>query len=144
MIPFTRRELERAWRISRDAAKISPRTNAHRLLLFYAVECGLKAAYIKRNNVNLLDHSIAKVLKHDLNGVMDKLNVSGDLRIPQDLSLHPCSDQTTNAAKIQRQFNCSELNQTWRYGGKLNPPNDDEKIEKQLEMVAEWIDGELR
>jgi hypothetical protein len=50
-IPFTDREMEKAWSQNLCAYQNSQetsRTNAHRLLLFYAVECGLKTILMKR------------------------------------------------------------------------------------------------
>ncbi len=59
-IPFTNRELVRAWRNSLDVSKSEQRTNPHRLLLFYAIECGLKAAYLKQINKTVIDSDIAQ------------------------------------------------------------------------------------
>ncbi|GCL37866.1 hypothetical protein SR1949_29780 [Sphaerospermopsis reniformis] len=49
-IPFTDKEMEKAWlrNISAYYKTPQPHTNAHRLLLFYAVECGLKAIFMKK------------------------------------------------------------------------------------------------
>jgi hypothetical protein len=47
-IPFTDKEMKKAWGGNLSASQTSPRTNAHRLLLFYAVECGLKAVLMAR------------------------------------------------------------------------------------------------
>jgi len=35
--------MRNAWRQNTAASQAEPRTNVHRSLLFYAVECGLKA-----------------------------------------------------------------------------------------------------
>ena len=51
MIVFTLREFKRAWRDASSAYdNCTKKTNAHRLLLFYAVETGLKAVVLRRNN----------------------------------------------------------------------------------------------
>lgn len=43
---LSRRELKKAWQSASKAyTDASNKTNAHRLLLFYAVETGLKAVY---------------------------------------------------------------------------------------------------
>ena len=70
MIPFTRRELLRAWNMATKASSSLYRNNAHRLLLFYAVECGLKATYLKRNNLDPLDSQTAAPIMHDLNRIL--------------------------------------------------------------------------
>lgn len=61
MIQFTRREIEKAWRENLLASSSkTPRTNPHRLLLFYAVECGLKAILMRRRQRDCTDASIAE------------------------------------------------------------------------------------
>jgi hypothetical protein len=56
-VPFTRREMHRGWSNSFQAyekAEASPPIqNSHRLLLFYAIECGLKAILMKRRGAEL-------------------------------------------------------------------------------------------
>ena len=51
MLPFTRREIEKAWRQNLKVSEVENRENPQRLLLFYAVECGLKAVIMKRENL---------------------------------------------------------------------------------------------
>jgi len=72
MIPFTQREMSRAYRQAKEAAKVNVRTNAHRLLLFYAVECGLKVAYMRQQNISIFDAAIADQIRHNLNDLMAK------------------------------------------------------------------------
>jgi hypothetical protein len=55
MIPFTDREIQRAWRTNLEASQVPSRNNAHRLLLFYAVECGLKAIIMKRERRKIIN-----------------------------------------------------------------------------------------
>lgn len=139
MIQFTRRELERAWRSATVAACFSHRTNAHRLLLFYAIECGLKAVHLKRKNINLLDSVTASIFKHDLNRILDHANVAKALRLPDQLSLPALKSPST-----PRHCKVGELNQVWRYGGCLEPPFDDYHVEIRLEEIHKWIQKELQ
>jgi hypothetical protein len=73
-ITFTDREMQRAWRENFSASHNHNRvrTNAHRLLLFYAVECGLKAVLMKRKKVSRTD-LYPEILKkgHDINGLLE-------------------------------------------------------------------------
>jgi hypothetical protein len=140
MIPFTRRELTRAWRQAYDASRVTPPSNAHRLLMFYAAECGLKASYLKQRNVEILDSTIASELMHDLNRVMDRLFIGATYHLPNSLSLNAI---TQNGNQIARNCECRELNQVWRYGGRLTLPNDDVRIEHALNEVNKWILKEL-
>lgn len=138
MIQFTRRELERAWKSTITAAHLPVRTNAHRLLLFYAVECGLKAAYLKRKNIDLLD-SETTLFKHNLNRILDQVNAAKALRLPDQLSLSALSRKGA-----PRNCGVGELNQVWRYGGCLELPCDDRNIESRLEEIHKWIQKELQ
>lgn len=140
MIPFTRRELVRAWNASTKASIAASRSNAHRLLLFYAVECGLKATYLKRNNLDPLDSHTAAPLLHDVNRILDLLHADAALRItPPQLNLSPLQKPTA----LQRPCRVGELNQVWRYGGELTGPTDAE-VEQKLEAIQNWIAKELQ
>ena len=141
MIPITRRELVKAWAELRQASKAANRVNPHRLLLFYAAECGLKAIYLKDNNAEVLDEDTIGLKSHDLNQVMDKLKMGKEFRLPVSLNL----PQLRTAGKIQpRKCGSGSLNQVWRYGSKCEHPMDDTQLEATLEKVNEWIAGEIR
>jgi hypothetical protein len=141
MIPFTRRELHNAWRSAKAASIVQPRTNPHRLLLFYAAECGLKAVYLKQQQADIIDGDIADKLKHDLNKIMDLLRMGKDYLLPISLSL-PAIKQKDGTER-QRPCDAGTLNQVWRYGGSLKNPSD-AAIEQQLEKINLWIAEELR
>ncbi|MGH2416106.1 MAG: hypothetical protein ACRDEA_20935 [Microcystaceae cyanobacterium] len=79
-IPFTDREVEKAWRENKSASDKTPRSNAHRLLLFYAVECGLKAILMRRQGKNRSDLCTDLYeCQHDVNKLLDCLSVDKDL-----------------------------------------------------------------
>lgn len=139
MISFSRRELLAAWNMATQASTALVRSNAHRLLLFYAVECGLKAVYLKRNNKDPLDSQTAAPIMHDLNRILDLLHVDAMLRItPLQFTLPPLKKPT-----LRRVCTVGELNQVWRYGGKLTNPTDTE-VEQKLEAIQKWIAKELQ
>lgn len=141
MIPITRRELVKAWAELRQASKTANRANPHRLLLFYAAECGLKAIYLKDSNAEVLDEDTIGLKSHDLNQVMDKLKMGKEYRLPVSLNL----PQLRTAGRIQpRKCGSGSLNQVWRYGSKCEHPMDDTQLEATLEKVNEWIAGEIR
>lgn len=147
MIPFSRRELERAWRTAYNASTVNPRTNAHRLLLFYAQECGLKAVVLKRQNKELLDQPIleetsARQVAHDLNKLLDILRAGRGLQLPLSLNLR--SLRTAERVELRRPCGTGEINQAWRYGGALDGPSDDQALELALEDVQKWLEGELK
>lgn len=141
MIIFTRREMTRAWKQAVDASKVPIRTNAHRLLLFYAAECGLKAVYMKERNVEIFDSALGNELQHDLNRVMGKMGVGKEHFLPSNFRLSPI--QLANHSTQSRNCACGEINQVWRYGGMLDAPKDID-IENALEKIITWIAKELK
>ncbi|OVZ75203.1 hypothetical protein [Yersinia intermedia] len=140
-IPFTDRELTRAWRNSIAVSKATPRLNPHRLLLFYAIECGLKAAYLKSIHKNIIDSSIADEFSHDINKICTKLVLGSQYQLPYSLKMKDC---IINNKQHSRTCSSSELNQIWRYGGELNGAIDDNQIESKLEKLNDWIEKALQ
>lgn len=152
MIVFTLRELKCAWRqatVVFETADSKTKTNAHRLLLFYAVETGLKAVLLKRQAKqdsedldNFFQDSEGKKRSgHDLNNLMDHLKVGTSLRfLDNRISL---DELQFPRPPRKRTASCGELNQIWRYGAKAKVPSDDE-LEMQLLAIQEWICGELQ
>lgn len=142
-IPFTDRELKRAWRELSAIATPAPggaRKNPHRLLLFYAVECGLKAVWLKRQSRSVFDREDIGRTGHDLRQVLKELKVSSQLTLPESLQLPAV---TSNQAQVLRNGDISILHQAWRYGGECAAPTD-EQCEHQLQEVLNWIQGELK
>ena len=74
-IPFTLRELKKSWANLNAASQQLPRGNAHRLLLVYAVECGLKAMWLKQENRTLFSSDDIARTGHDLNDVIKQLRL---------------------------------------------------------------------
>jgi len=138
VIPFTDRELQKAWRENQRAAKVETRTNAHRLLLFYSVECGLKAVLLKRQSKDCTD-SCRELLevRHDINKLLDKLAAGEKLKLPSQLSMKPLKNNQ------ERELSCGEINQMWRYGGGCENIKDNE-LEKKLLDILSWIAQELQ
>lgn len=142
-IPFTDRELRNAWRELSAIAMPSAATtrkNTHRLLLFYAVECGLKAVWLKRQSRNLFDRDDIEKTGHNLRQVLKELKVGAELSLPDNLQLAPV---TRNGTQEPRNGDISILHQAWRYGGNCTAPTDN-VCEQQLEQVLKWIQGELK
>lgn len=142
-IPFTDRELNRAYRaldLASKPAGNSVRTNPHRLLLFYAVECGLKAVWLKRKNRTLFDGEEIEKTGHNLRYLLKELKVSSRLDLPEGLQL---SSVKRDGADAPRAGDIRILHQVWRYGGECRIPTDQD-CEAQLLKVLTWIQGELK
>lgn len=142
MITFTDRELRRAWRENLDVSRLeSPIENPKLLLLFYAAECGLKALVLKNDNHSLSEESpIISEAGHDLRGLMRYLRIDGQFRLPRHLSLPPI--RRTGKNKKERGASLKDLNQVWRYGGKLNPKIKNE-IQEELKRLNDWLKERL-
>lgn len=141
-IPFTDRELKRAWR-ELSAAALPPdsiRRNPHRLLLFYAVECGLKVVWLKYKSRTLFDREDISQTGHDLRQILKELNVGSQLSLPGLLQLPTV---TRGQSQVRRTGDISILHQAWRYGGQCTSPTDQD-CAVQLQKVLEWIQGELK
>ena len=138
VIPFTDIELQKAWRENQGAAKVGTRTNAHRLLLFYSVECGLKAVLLKRQSKDCTDSCPELVeVQHDINKLLDKLAAGEKLKLPPQLGMKPLKNNQ------ERKFSCGEINQMWRYGGCCENIKDGE-LERKLLDILSWIAQELQ
>lgn len=142
-IPFTDRELMRAWRalaaLSTPVAD-TPRTNPHRLLLFYAVECGLKVVWLRRQGRTLFNSEDIQQTSHNLRQLLKDLKVGGGLELPQSLQLSPVRQGGTN---LPRTSDVGILHQAWRYGGECIAPTD-QICEERLLKILVWIQGELK
>jgi hypothetical protein len=141
VIAFTDREMRRAWRENKFASsKTSQTTNSHRLLLFYAVECGLKAVLMQREGVNCTNQC-PKILEaqHDLNKLLDFLSAGQLLRLPNQFKMPPIS---INGKNIERKINSGTINQMWRYGGK-GEGLADQDLESRLIKIVNWIEQQI-
>lgn len=137
MICFTDRELQNACRQNKKAAQVEKLTNAHRLLLFYAVECGLKAVLLKRQRRDRTDLCTDLTdIQHNINKLLDRLGAGGGLKLPDQLGMKPLKKNE------ERKFSCGEINQMWRYGGYCETIEDSE-LEKKLLNILNWIEQEL-
>lgn len=144
VIPFTDRELTRAWRelsVVATPPSSGTRQNPHRLLLFYAVECGLKAVWLKRQGRTLFEGADVSSTGHDLQQVLKDLRVGSGLSLPVTFQLPAVTHGRVQLTRNSKKF--SDLHQAWRYGGKCEIPSDHD-CEQQLQKVLNWIQGELK
>lgn len=142
-LPFTRRELTNAWRDLGKAARPNGHqrcpTNAHRLLLFYAVECGLKAVLLKDSQKTVFHKDDVKH-GHDLLGLQTQLRLASTLLLPSSIQVRGIR---IGGKEEPRNGGLSVLHEVWRYGGVCQIPTDEE-CETKLLSVSDWIAGELK
>ena len=132
MLRASRRELERAYRLHRDLAQSDKvrTTQSHHLLLVYSLECGLKAAVMRRRNID--DTSMLGEINfgHDLREFLKYLRAPATLRI---------SDHQTRQNEPQT-VQPKQLHEALRYGIDL------QKIDTvlgELNAIMQWLKEEL-
>lgn len=144
-VPVTDRELRKAWKELSSVWGTTPlekRHNPHRLLLFYAVECGLKAIWLKRHGRTLFSSADIEETGHDLRGLLKDLRLGKSCSLPENLNLREVKIEN-HGQVIPRNGGISLLHQAWRYGMQCVNPTD-EQLTQHLENVLEWIAGELK
>lgn len=138
-INVTRREFQDSYRRHYKMYREAKENNkSGRLILFYSVECGLKSLLMKNLGKNTYEEFVEccgsdkKELKgHNISAMIKELNPRNDyclkgLMLKKGGLVHP------------RQFN-----ELWRYGVALADTEAEEKAEKTLVRIAEWIHTQL-
>ena len=134
---FTYRELSRLGEISTPHLSGNPGENVNRLLLVYAIECGLKAVWLRQTSRSLFDADDISKTGHDLNEIIKQLHLGK--RLSPQFDLADAHDERHK--RVPRKGNSVEsLHQVWRYGGRLVAPVDDAGMEAQLEAVHRLIE----
>ncbi len=108
-----------------------------RLLLFYSVECGLKAAYLGKRGINARDtRSLPPELRsHDLRRLAKELGLGSTYRD----GLSGCRRQEVRQHRVDHH----ELHEAWRYGASLHK-SDEKRVVRALEMLSDWCREEHR
>jgi hypothetical protein len=122
-------DLVRSYVCLRDAAASATGDSAH-LLLFYGVECGLKAAYLGKRGINGRGTSDLpqELRNHDLRRLAKELKLDGS----RTHQLSACQRRHTH-----EQVDHQDLHQAWRYGAALNA-DDEKKAVQVLNGLSEW------
>ncbi len=137
-IDVTRREFHGAWRAHKllwHSATVQ--SNAALTCLFYAIECGLKAAILKQQSREVSGAKEGE-LGHDINKMLSELRVDASLLIDQ----YQLSDLKN--PDRPRNIDSSQINQAFRYGIKFKDEPKKAELVNKLTSIAKWIEGELR
>ena len=107
-----------------------------RLVLFYSVECGLKSLIMKENGNNTYEE-MAKccdksVTGHNIKAMLKQINPRNEF-ILKNISL-----ENSGGSVPPEKFN-----ELWRYGVTVEDTEEEEKAEKVLIKIAEWINTRL-
>ncbi|MFI2732972.1 hypothetical protein [Streptomyces sp. NPDC018711] len=123
-------DLVRSYTELRDSA-VSQGGSAARLLQFYSVECGLKAAVLGKNGTNARSTADLppELRTHDLRALAKALKLSAET-IGQ---LGGCRRRHNQQSRVEQH----QLHEAWRYGAALN--EDDEKAaDAALSSLSSW------
>lgn len=109
-----------------------------RLILFYSVECGLKSLLMKDMGKNTYDEFVeccgnekSELKGHNIKAMMRELNPRNDYCL-RNIPLK------RGGSALPKQFN-----ELWRYGAASDDEEAEEKAEKTLVKIAEWIRTKL-
>ena len=104
-------------------------TESHSLLLFYAAECGLKAAWLHRNRKLTSDDFPDSLTSrsHDLSMWLKELRVGARMGVPPTLRL----------ARDNHSLHISQVHEAWRYGVRVRL-EDEASLRTWLERVCTW------
>ena len=103
------------------------------LLLFYAVECGLKSVWLKRRktrNLKTQDNSLLFKYGHSLDIWVKELRISAN-EAGTPPNFHLDGDRSTI-------LDISKAHQVWRYGIKIEA-KDEQKLVEWLQNICNWI-----
>jgi len=122
----TRRELDRAFYANMKAVDICSGDPAS-LLLFYGLECGLKAVIMKEQGANITSElSLVTEIRHDLRECLKALRAPATLKLSSTRTKQQKAQTVTNPL----------LHQAFRYGVALE---DNKEIIEELKKVHEWL-----
>mgnify|MGYP001028682542 FL=1 len=138
-INVTRREFQDSYRRHYKMYKQTTGSEkSRRLLLFYSVECGLKSLLMKdlgkdtyEDFVECCGSEKKELTGHNVRAMLKKLN--------------PHSSYCLKKIPLKRGGYASpdKFNELWRYGAALADGDEEEKAEKVLVKIAEWIHTKL-
>ncbi|WP_326551743.1 hypothetical protein [Micromonospora sp. NBC_01813] len=135
-VHVTHRDLARSFTRLLESAEVTADQVSH-LLRFYAVECGLKAAALRRRNLQRTDQLPGDLLSHDLR------------RLAKELRLTPAAYQrlvdcrrVAAANAIHPPVAVPQLHEAWRYGAGLDASSERSCV-AGLVSLGQWCRKEL-
>lgn len=108
------------------------------LLVFYAVECGLKAVWLKNNGLSgtdqIQDQALISEKGHDLTVWTKKLRLPATITGKYDTK----EPRMFHLSRDKSSWDIGKIHQTWRYGVKIDS-DDEQKLVAWLNQVSDWI-----
>lgn len=107
-----------------------------RLVLFYSVECGLKSLIMKENGNNTYEEMEKccdkSITGHNIKAMLKHVNPRNEF-VLRNISLE------NGGGSVPPE----KFNELWRYGAAVEDMKEEEKAEKVLVKIAEWINTRL-
>jgi len=130
MVHVTQKEIQKAFRNHKSVVDISGNLGCRtsKMVLFYAVECGLKALYMRENRLRRTDQEnslkeSAFSFRHNLNRLLVKMSMN--MKVPKIV------------AKDNSQIEPEDIHEAWRYGKKLDESKEHRCIERLKDILRE-------
>jgi hypothetical protein len=139
-IPAYVAELHKAFIKHHKVSMLDETNQSYYLLRFYAIECGLKYAYLRTNRLrgtsDIQDEELSKD-GHNLSLWAKKLRIPASIcKINKELQFN------LGGNRSNERWPMSAAHQAWRYG--IGIDSQDEKgILEQLNRIKAWIDGAI-
>ncbi|GAA3444659.1 hypothetical protein [Planomonospora venezuelensis] len=130
-----RNQLRASFVSHREAAHAMKEGAPAALLLFYGVECGLKAALLDRQGLKSTAQLPEQFRNHDLHRLAKELRLAP----PLCNRMRPCTSQKQEREQVA----FADLHQAWRYGHALKKDHE-EKALAVLRELLDWCQRELR
>jgi hypothetical protein len=132
MLPAELEDLKRSFRHHTQVEGAA--SESRNLLLFYAVECGLKAVWMRRNHLTRTDQIENPIIHtHDLR------------RLAAELTVATGVGQCQETFKLRRDsagWQARQVHEAWRYGVQVDP-KDEQALVDWLARLWSWAREEL-
>ena len=137
-------DLRKAFNAHWSVVKAQPKKDIScHLLIFYAVECGLKSIWLKRNNLTgtdkIADQTLLTKYGHNFS-IWIK-----ELRLPATIAgKYPDYDKipSFSLARGGSSWDVGKAHQAWRYGVQMNA-KDEKVLIEWLESICTWIQDNI-
>jgi len=131
MIPAGCTELRKAF-FNHHRVSNTGDEDSHRLLLFYGLECGLKAVYLRRNGINKTN----QISNNELQSSHDLFLFIKELKLPaQTVGASPPSFRLRRDGTA---LPIEKAHEVWRYGIVIKE-DDAQKLDKWMHDIHAWV-----
>jgi hypothetical protein len=136
VIPAGSRQLRRAFFTHSKQAKKGT-SSSHYLLLFYAVECGLKSIYIERAPTRI--RTIRDLSDERLRRSHDLARWALELRLPSVITR---ANTSFRLRRDKSSWSIEYAHEAWRYGIAMHSA-DEQRLVRWLNEVYKWIEEKI-